>query len=348
MKRWTVISVIAATIGLYSSLLNGCSKRDKITKQTPFTFSVPEGFPQPVYDFAANPMTKQGVELGQKLFYDGRLSKDGYFPCASCHQQDAAFTTFEHDLSHGYNNSHTTRNAPALANLAWQSSFRLDGSVLKIDEQSLSHITSPTEMAESMGSVIEKLKGDSRYRGMFYAAYGDEQINSDRLLNALTQFCMSMISANSKYDQVKKGQATFSVYEEMGYEVFKAKCNSCHKEPLFTDYSFRNIGLPVHPQIKDLGMMKVTGNKADSLKFRVPSLRNVSLSSYYMHDGRFSSLLKSIEHYRSGIQQSSSLDPSLFSGISLNDTEVTNLIAFLKTLSDSSYIRDSRYAKPSF
>jgi cytochrome c peroxidase len=333
--------------GLSSFLLEACKKSDVRREPNIVHFTTPEGFPQPVYDFTANPLTKEGIALGQKLFYEDSLSAAD-FSCASCHQQIGAFTTYEHDRSHGYNHSHTLRNAPALSNLAWQAVYRQDGSATDLENVSLAHITAPDEMAENIDNVVAKLKRDSRYRAAFKAAYGDENITSERILKALKQFLLSMVSSNSKYDKVKRGEASFGVYEEMGYSIFKAKCASCHAEPLFTDHSYRNIGLPVNPSLLDYGRMRETGNKADSLKFRVPSLRNVEFSSYYFHDGRYSNIQRAIEHYRNDVQQSSTLDPSLVNGISLTDTDVINLIAFLKTLSDSSYIRNSEFGKPTF
>ena len=347
MKRSLTILSIILLSGLSSFLLDACKKTDVRKKPTIVNFITPAGFPQPVYDFSANPLTEEGIQLGQKLFYEDGLSAAD-FSCASCHQQIGAFTTYEHDRSHGYNNSHTLRNAPALSNLAWQSVFRHDGSMNNLESLSLAHITAPDEMAETMENVVNKLSGDTKYKQLFRAAYGDETINSQGVLNSLTQFLISMVSANSKYDKVKRGEENFGVYEEMGYAIFKAKCASCHTEPLFTDHSFRNIGLPVNPSLQDYGRMRVTSNKEDSLKIRVPGLRNVEFSSYYFHDGRYSNMQKSIDHYRNGIQQSNTLDPSLVNGISLSDTDVINLIAFLKTLSDSAYIKDQKFAKPTF
>jgi cytochrome c peroxidase len=155
-----------------------------------------------------------------------------------------------------------------------------------------------------------------------------------------------MTSANSKYDKYKKGETAFSVQEESGYNLYKAKCATCHPEPMFTDYSFRNIGLPVDGFLNDYGRMMVTGNKEDSLKFRVPTLRNTNISSNYMHDGRFGTLQQCINHYRTGVQQSATLDFQLSGGISLANTEADNLFQFLKTLTDSSFITDARYARP--
>ena len=155
-----------------------------------------------------------------------------------------------------------------------------------------------------------------------------------------------MVSANSKYDRYKKGTASFSAEEENGYQLFQAHCNNCHEEPLFTDYNFRNIGLPVDNFLNDYGRMRITKNPADSLKFKTPTLRNVYISSNYMHDGRFNTLAQCINHYRNGVLQSATLDASLTNGIQLTDAEAISLALFLRTLTDSLLLSDSRFSKP--
>jgi cytochrome c peroxidase len=307
------------------------------------SFIIPQGFPQPAYDFRANPLTEEGFVLGKKLFYDGRLSFDGNFSCASCHQAVAAFTTFEHDRSHGYNGSHTLRNAPGLFNLAWYQEYNQDGSSINLEKVYRDHITSPIEMADNIGNVINKLNQDPDYKNLFAKAFGDGRINEDKIYKALSQFLMTMVSADSKYDKVKRGEASFTPEEANGYKVFQANCSSCHKEPLFTDLSYRNIGLDADPILKDYGRMRVTRNPADSLKFRVPSLRNAELTSYYTHDGRFSVFRMMIRHYRSGIKQSATLDPSLTNGISLTDAQENQLVAFIRTLSDSTFLNNPSF-----
>ena len=312
----------------------------------PISFSVPKGFPKPVYDFKKNPTTVQGFALGRKLFYDGQLSKDGNFACASCHQQFAAFATYDHDLSHGFDNQFTTRNAPPLFNLAWQTNFHWDGGVNNLDVQALAPLTAPNEMAEDLKTVIGKLSKDPHYPPLFKAAFGSPEINSQRLLFALSQFTVSMVSATAKYDRVKQGLDSFSKYEAVGYELFKEKCSSCHKEPLFTDQSFRNNGLPLNPSLKDVGRMRITGDRGDSLKFRVPSLRNAVVTFPYGHDGRFYSLYQAMEHYNSGIQSSKTLDSLLQKRISITETDKYYLSQFLRTLTDSAFLKDKRFAQP--
>jgi cytochrome c peroxidase len=309
-------------------------------------FEVPDGWPKPNNIFAANPLTEEGFQLGRKLFYDGRLSKDGNFSCASCHQQFAAFATYDHDFSHGFNNQFSTRNAPALQNLAWVPLFHWDGGVNHIEVQALSPLTAPNEMAENVDSVLLKLRKDIEYRKMFKAAFGNEMINSQRMLKALAQFTGSLVSANSMYDKFKKGQEKFNPSELHGYEVFKEKCSTCHKEPLFTDNTFRNNGLPLNKFLKDYGRMQITSESGDSLKFMVPTLRNIGLTQPYMHDGRFYSLGQVIEHYRSGIQQSPTLDSSLRKGIEFTKLEKYDLIIFLNTLTDTAFLKNKRFSAP--
>ena len=340
----TIVSILLF-IALGTTLSNGCKKHPAANTPDPIPFPVPPGFPEPLQIPANGPLTEEGFLLGRKLFYDGRLSKDGNFSCASCHQQVAAFTTFEHDRSHGYNNSHTLRNAPGLFNLAWAPEFNQDGSAKSLEAVIRAHITNPIEMAETIPGVLEKLRSDAVYQGLFKEAYGVEGINEQMVLNALSQFVLNLVSANAKYDKVKRGEAQFNSVEQQGYTVFQAKCAACHTEPLFTDYSYRNIGLPLDPTLKDYGRMRVTGDPADSLKFRVPTLRNVHLTSFYTHDGRISMPAVLVEHYRKGVVRSTTLDPMLQNGISLSDAEAFAVVQFLYTLTDSSFLNNKRFSE---
>jgi cytochrome c peroxidase len=346
MRKLLTISVLVMLITGIAYTLGACRKKDVAPKAKGITFEIPEGFPQPHYNFANNPLTEEGVELGRRLFYDGRLSKDGNFPCASCHQQFAAFVTFDHDLSHGFNNAFTLRNAPSLANLAWEKEFHRDGGINNLELQPLAPLTAPNEMAETVADVVAKIKADGKYQQMFLAAFGDGEINSQRMLKALSQFMVTMVSANSKYDRVRKGTASFTIPEQAGYTFFKAKCASCHQEPLLTDLTYRNNGLPLNNFLDDKGRMRITNDRNDSLKFKVPSLRNVNLTYPYMHDGRFWNLPQVLEHYRTGINQSATLDPSLRQGIPMTDTDKQNLMAFLRTLTDSSFLVNPKFSQP--
>ena len=341
MRKNSVILFFSAIIFICVSWINH-------SNLTPVKFIVPKGWPQPKYDFKNNPLTKEGFELGRKLFYDGILSKDGNFACATCHQQFAAFATFDHNLSHGFNNSLTIRNAPALQNLTWQSEFMWDGGIVHLDLQPLAPITAQNEMGETIENVIQKLKADNEYRKMFRQVFGEDNINTQKLMQALSQFMLLLVSSNSKYDKVMRGEANFILPEQLGYDIFKKKCATCHAEPFFTDFSYRNVGLVLDNVVKDYGRMKITNEKNDSLKFRVPSLRNVAYTAPYGHDGRFFSLMNVFEHYRRNMVVSNTTDSLLQHKMPLSNYEIGQLTAFLYTLSDSSFLTDKRFAPPGY
>jgi cytochrome c peroxidase len=340
----TILSLVILIVAAVSWIEAG----DKKIKTHPLEFIVPKGWPQPVYDFKQNPVTQEGFDLGRKLFYDGRLSKDGNFPCASCHEQYAAFATYDHNLSHGFSNSFTKRNAPPLFNLAWQKEFMWDGGINHLDLQPLAPMTDTNEMGENLDSILLKLKADKTYRRMFKAAFGDDNITTQRLTKALSQFIVMMVSANSKYDRVMRGEDSFNLPQKLGYDIFKRKCESCHTEPLFTDLSYRNAGLAADDYLKDNGRMKITHYPNDSLKFKVPSLRNVQVTFPYGHDGRFYSLRQALDHYRSNVVNGPTTDSLLKNGIALSNFEIGQLTAFIYTLTDSSLLNDPRFAPPGY
>jgi cytochrome c peroxidase len=343
--RWTIRLLVFIACG--AVMINACRKSGNDRKgTTPLSLTIPAGFPQPAYTFATNPLTEEGFQLGRRLFYDGRLSKDGNFPCASCHQQFAAFANFDHDLSHGFNNQFTTRNSPGLFNMAWHKEMHWDGGINHIEVQPLAPITAPNEMAETVATVVKKLEADSLYPSMFDAAFGDRQITSQRMLFALTQFVGSIVSYNSKYDKMKRGEAVFNDAEKNGYAIFQARCASCHAEPLFTDLSFRNTGIPLKTGLDDIGRMRITNKKEDSLKFKVPSLRNVYLTFPYGHDGRFPSVLSMLNHYSDGVQPGPNVDPLVANRIPLSNVDKFYLTQFLITLTDSVLISDKRFSQP--
>lgn len=340
-SRYTIFVLLLA-----GGIAGGSRTMGPVPKPTPLAFVVPPGWPPPVYDFKSNPLTKEGFELGKKLFYDGRLSKDGNFPCASCHQQFGAFATYDHPLSHGYHNSLTTRNAPALQNLAWQKEFMWDGGITHLDLQPLAPVTAPNEMAETLPAIIRKLKADPEYVRMFKAAFGDALINTQRLCRALSQFELMLVSCNSKYDRVMRGEDSFNVPEKLGYRIFRKKCASCHAEPFFTDFSYRNNGMTLDTTLNDVGRMKITGSKNDSLKFKVPSLRNVAVTFPYGHDGRFFSLSDVFEHYRKDMVVGPATDSLLQHKLPLSNFEIGQIRAFLYTLTDSSFLKNPLFGGP--
>lgn len=308
---------------------------------------IPPGWPEPVYKFQNNPISKPVFELGRSLFYDPILSSDSTVSCESCHQQFVAFAHSDHALSHGVANQLTTRNAPALFNLNWHPLFMHDGGVNHIEVQPLAPINNPVEMGETTSNVVKKLKRSARYRKMFEDAFGKNvEISDYYMLKALAQFMGLMYSYNSKYDRVKRGEDEFSSDENSGYQVFKLKCSQCHPEPLFTDFQFRSIGLSVNPALIDSGRAHITGNPNDRYKFKTPSLRNITLTAPYMHDGRFLTIDQCLQHYVSGITNTVNLAPELASGIPLSTSEIQHLKSFLHTLTDYTFIQDPKFSNP--
>jgi len=337
------------------------------TTPTPLSWKKPAYFPDPVYDLSKNPLTEEGVELGRFLFYDGILSRTNKIGCGTCHQQQSAFTHHGHDLSHGVDDLLGFRNSPAVQNMAWNTSFFWDGGVHDMDIVPPVPIQNEVEMGEKVGNVIEKLRktpvagaaNQVNYPKMFKAAFGTDEINSERMMKALSQFMMTLVSVNSRYDYYKLGDASaLTVQEKDGMALFKQNCATCHAGELFTDNSFRNNGL-IPNKINDQGRYGITLNEADRLKFKVPSLRNVGLTAPYMHDGRFYTLQEVLDHYANDKNSSSidtmhnspTLDPVLQiagqkKGIKLSASEKQSIIAFLKTLNDEQFITDKRFSDP--
>ena len=181
---------------------------------------------------------------------------------------------------------------------------------------------------------------------MFKAAFHDSIINSQNILKALAQFTGLMISDNSRYDKYMRGEDTLSATELKGLTLFRAQCVQCHKEPLFTDNTFRNTGLAMDTNLKDSGVAAINGQMKDFMKFKVPGLRNVEMTYPYMHDGRFKTLKQVLNHYTQKYAPSSGVDPILVKGIRLSDADKTDIIAFLKTLTDETFLHDRRFADP--
>ncbi|WP_346238389.1 cytochrome-c peroxidase [Niabella insulamsoli] len=337
-KQVAIILILAAAVA-------ACS-RDDFAIDVPFLgFTKPAHFPDPVYKIANNEVTKDGFELGRKLFYEPRLSRNNTISCGSCHIQSAAFTQHGHDVSHGIDDRLGRRNSPPIMNLAWTPLYMWDGGVFDLDLQPIVPITAHEEMDESVSNVIAKLQNHSAYPALFKKAFGSDQITTANFTKALSQFMIMCISAETKYDSVVQhlGNAAFTAQEEAGYRLVQQHCGGCHKEPLFTDNSFRDNGIGAGAN-NDQGRYEVTLNESDKYKFKVPSLRNLAYSAPYMHDGRFIRLDAVIDHY-SEIKGSVDSDPLLRNGLSLNAAEKEKILAFLNTLNDQNFVNNPALAE---
>ncbi len=314
-------------------------------KTSPLYFKVPKGWPKAHYDFSKNPLTEEGFQLGRKLFYDPILSRDSTISCTSCHLQATGFTHVDHSLSHGIDGKVGNRNSMTLMNLAWSKSFMWDGGVNHLDVQPLNPITSPVEMDETLENVVSKLQKTENYPILFEKAFGSSKITGQRLLKAISQFELQLVSSNSKYDKVMRKETEFTEQEQNGYQLFKTNCASCHTEPLFTNGKFENNGLEIDTTLNDLGRIKMTHQNEDSLRFKVPTLRNIQFTFPYMHDGRFKTLTEVVKHYNS-IRSNTILPKQLSKPMHLSEHDRVDLVAFLKTLTDQEFLFNPRFSYP--
>lgn len=324
-------------------LILSCSEDEQNPPTNPYTLKRPDYFPEIAYPIDNNPITQEGFELGKKLFNDPRLSLDNSISCSSCHVQSVAFTDPQHNPSIGIFEQAGTRNAPMIANMAFHSEFLWDGGVSHLDFVSVFAIENEREMGAKLRNIVEKLRNISEYPPLFKKAFPDlDSIQSPYLLRALSQYMLLLVSDNAKYDKVQRGEDTFSPAELEGLDVFQKKCASCHAAPLFTNLRYMNNG--IDSVFTDVGRMLISARDEDIGKFKVPSLRNVSLTSPYMHDGRFKTLEEVLEHYGNGVVHSESLAHQLMRddtlGIPMTDEEVEHILIFLETLSDYDFIRN--------
>jgi cytochrome c peroxidase len=328
-----------------SLVLLSCKREeDKPIAKSLFEFEVPGYIPEPIYKFENNPLSKEAFDLGRLLFYDPILSSDSSVSCAKCHDQVHAFADHSVAFSSGVNNQKGLRNAPPLFNLAWHPGFMWDGGINHIEITPLAPITNHLEMNETIANVIKKLNGIAHYKQKFKTVYKIDSISDQKLFFALAQFIGNIKSFNSKFDKMKQGKAEFNEDENKGYVLFKAYCNSCHTEPMFSSFEYANNGLD--SSFKDKGRGLITLNHSDEGRFKIPSLRNVALTYPYMHDGRFRNLNDVLQHYSENLVQSKSVDPSLSKPLKLTDIEIQQLISFLNTLSDYEFTNNKLYSEP--
>jgi cytochrome c peroxidase len=312
---------------------------------TPYPFKISATFPIPDLP-RDNPLIVERVRLGEKLFHETALSQDGTISCASCHQENRAFSDARR-FSAGVRGQSGVRHAMPLFNLAWKSEFFWDGRAPSLRAQTLMPMQDHAEMDETLTNIVAKLGGDTNYAARFIAAFGSPEITSEKVSLALEQFLLTLTSFDSKFDRVMRGEQKFTADEQRGFELFSteydprrgqygADCFHCHGGPLFQSQAFANNGLDA--DFTDIGRARVTGKDFDRGKFSVPSLRNVELTGPYMHDGRFKTLEEVVAHYVTGVRRSATLDPNLAKhpdgGVPLDGEDQSALVAFLKTLTD--------------
>lgn len=322
-----------------------CNKTD-IVEPPPYdnpeiALEIPNGFPELNKSVYANRPTRYGVELGERLFNEKKFSGNNTISCASCHQQSSAFAD-NNKQAIGIYDRVGLRNTPPVQNLAFMKFYNWDGSKLQLEKQALVPIITHEEMNSSILEVIEKLSRVRDYPEMFRKAFGDEEITSERIYKSLAQYQYTLISANSKYDKVKRREGVeFTDSEARGYLIFQEKCESCHSTELFTDQSFRNVGFPLNPSTEEAGRARVTGIPSDHMSFRVPSLRNAEYTAPYGSFGQFPTLKAVLDYFDEGVLDAPNLDPILKNSgnrIPMTEQEKHDIIAFILTLSDKGFV----------
>ena len=330
---------------------------------TPYPLEIPPFFP-PMEIPADNPLTYESIALGRYLFWEKKLSGNNTQSCGSCHLPEHGFSD-PNTFSVGITGAIGTRQAMPLVNLGWAMNYFWDGRAATLEIQVLEPVENPIEMNEEWEHALAELAADPLYPPLYKAAFGSEDITKSRTAKALASFLRTMISAESKFDKQRIGQYIFTEEEQRGFNLFiteggdpevnpafqgGADCFHCHGfgSMQMSDYLFHNNGLDASFE-NDLGRFLVTGNPLDSGRFKTPTLRNVELTSPYMHDGRFVTLEQVIEHYNGGGTPSSTIDAFMkytSGGLQLTAQKKADLLAFLKCLTDTSFTQNPVFADP--
>jgi cytochrome c peroxidase len=350
-------------ISIALAVLFACKKDSLYSETTPYEINKPSHFPKMNIP-ADNPMSVEGVALGRKLFYDKLLSLDNTISCASCHDQNFAFSDPK-QYSQGVNGSLGNRNSMALVNLGYQKFFFWDGRSKTLEEQILEPVPNPVEMHLSWDEALNRISSSEYYKDQFFKVFRTTKIEKTHVAKAIAQFLRTLISATSKFDVMYKIENSISLSEKekliktqitneewAGYDLFKslngADCFHCHNGPMMQVEKYSNNGLDANPF--DFGRELVTHNVNDRAKFKVPTLRNIALTAPYMHDGRFATLDEVIEHYSSGIHLSPTIDPLIEfanqGGVQLDTQQKGLLKAFLLTLTDYEFITNPEFSDP--
>lgn len=320
--------------------MQSCQKETPVSTNTS-NLRIPMGFSN--MDFPQdNAFTNERWALGKKLFFDPVLSRDSSISCATCHKPNLAFAD-DVATTPGVENRPGTRNSPSLANVGYYPYFLREGGVPTLEMQVLVPIAEHNEFDFNVVDLMQKLLKDSTYTQLAKKAY-QREIDPWVITRAIATFERSLISGNSAYDDFVNGnKLALNSKEEEGMELFfsgRINCGSCHGGVFFTHHTFENNGLFF--EYPDPGKYRLTGKDSDIGKFKVPSLRNVGVTSPYMHDGSLKTLREVIQHYNSGGYQHPNKSV-LVMPLNLSEAEMEALEAFLLTLTDYKFMNDSRW-----
>ena len=316
-----------------------------------------------------NQLTNDGATLGRVLFYDTDLSQNGTISCASCHQQSMGFSD-QAVLSEGFEGGLTRRHSMSLVNARWygRERFFWDERAATLEEQVLQPFQDPVEMGMTLNEVVASVSSKGYYPILFENAFGTDEINADRISKAIAQFVRSIVSVNSKYDLARAEVRTqidpfpqFTGSENNGKRIFflpveqgGAGCAGCHSTEAFInpDNGTTNNGLDLE-STDDKGVFETFNQPVFMGTFKVPSLKNIELTAPYMHDGRFATLEEVVEHYNSGVKNHPNLAGALRNNatgepkrLNLTEQQKTDLVNFLKTLTDNEISQDIKFSDP--
>jgi len=329
-------------------VLAGCASTPRVVAQDSAHHAGHLGLPA-IGAAAITEEARARVELGRRLFVDPQLSEDGVMACSNCHIPEHAFTVNAGSVAFGRGGHALRRNSPTVLNVSIATSLFHDGRAATLEEQVWGPLLNPEEM---WNSSVEGLVGRLRYRSdyamMFRRAFGDEGVSRRTIGAAIAAYERTLVAGGSRFDRWFYGHETDALTheEQAGFTVFNwSGCNACHtleaRHATFTDNRFRNTGvewaringeLGAKKARPDPGRFEVTGRAEDRHAFRTPSLRNVALTSPYMHDGSLTTLREVIDWYDRGGSADPHKDP-LVKRLQLSEARKRQLEAFLNSLS---------------
>ncbi len=328
-----------AFVFLIPFVIISCNQKNELHDES-VKIRTPSGFPFIVFPQGNEP-TKLRILLGRKLFYDVRLSLERNMSCGTCHVTSAAFTDGK-KTNTGMENIALNRNSPTLANMAWSPYYMMEGGVPSLELQALAPLHNSHEMGKNLMHAIDILNEDDDLRALSKAAYNRDSIDPYVVTRALAAFQRTIISGDSRYDRYRLGATDQMSEDEIaGMNLFfsqKTSCSSCHTDVLFTDFGIYNIGL--YEEYEDVGLERKTHQQEDIGKFKTPTLRNIELTSPYMHDGSLNSLEEIVALYNKGGKPHPNKDARIHA-LHLSEQELNQLVSFLTTLTDYNFVQNT-------